>query len=104
MGIFSNLFNPKRKENQINDFLERGALVVDVRTKEEFAGGHIKKSINIPVGAINSKVDFLKKKNKPILLCCASGMRSGRASGILKAQGIECINAGSVARLENLIK
>jgi len=56
-----------------------GAIIIDVRSKGEFAGGHIRGSINISLDKIGSNISQLKKKNKPIITCCASGMRSASA-------------------------
>jgi rhodanese-related sulfurtransferase len=65
-----------------------------VRTKAEFAGGNRPGSINIPLDSLNSRSKELNKNN-PIILCCASGTRSGMAVGILKKNGFKSvINAG----------
>jgi phage shock protein E len=80
-----------------------GALIVDVRTPAEFQSGHIKKSVNIPLGEIKSKVNDLKKKNIPIITCCRSGNRSGMAKSILEASGIECYNGGAWNSLNSKI-
>ena len=69
--------------------------VIDVRTPEEFAGGNAAGSINIPLHIIDSKVNEIAEMQQPIVLCCASGMRSGRATAFLKSQGINCENGGS---------
>lgn len=94
MGILSKLFGfgPKVDLGQlIND----GAVILDVRTPGEYAGGHIKGSINIPVDQLKSKMSSLKK-DKVIITCCASGMRSASARGMLKASGFaEVHNGGS---------
>jgi len=71
------------------------ATIVDVRTSQEFSGGHVSGSINIPLQEIQNRLDEFKCLKKPILLCCASGNRSGIASQFLNNQGIECVNAGS---------
>lgn len=74
--------------------VQNGATILDVRTKGEYNGGHIKGSINIP---LNTLADNLKKikKDKPVITCCASGMRSASAKGILKANGFnEVYNGG----------
>lgn len=92
MGLFNLLFGNKNKK--IQDFKIRGAIVVDVRSKAEYDGGAIPGSKNIPLQLIPKKVSEIKKWNKPIILCCASGMRSGSASGILKRNGIEALNGG----------
>jgi len=82
------------KSNEITDFVAKGAVIIDVRTYEEFAEGHIKDSKNIPLQLISSKINDIKKLNKPVIACCRSGMRSGQATSILKQNGIECINGG----------
>ncbi len=69
--------------------------VVDVRTHAEFMGGHVANSINIPLNEIPNRMDEIKALKQPLLLCCASGNRSGQATMFLKAQGIECENGGS---------
>ncbi len=75
--------------------LASGALIVDVRTPEEFKSGHVHGSINIPLDQIASKITMLKNKNVPIIAVCRSGARSGSAVGLLKSNGIEAYNAGS---------
>lgn len=69
--------------------------IIDVRTPAEFMGGHVANSINIPLNEIPNRVEEIKAMNGPILLCCASGNRSGQAAHFLKVQGIECENGGS---------
>lgn len=99
MGIFSFIFGNKNKK--IQDFVARGAVIVDVRTKGEYSGGAIPGSKNIPLQQIGVKAAEIKKWNKPVILCCASGMRSGSAAGILKGKGIEALNGGGWAGLSN---
>ena len=74
---------------------EKQGTIVDVRTHEEFRGGNVSGSINIPLQEIEKRVEELKKLKQPLVLCCASGGRSGQAQGYLKQQGIECLNGGS---------
>jgi len=69
--------------------------IVDVRTPAEFMGGQVAGSINIPLQEISQRLDELKKLPQPLVLCCASGMRSSQAHGFLIQQGIECVNGGS---------
>jgi len=69
--------------------------VVDVRSPEEFQGGHVSESINIPLQDIPNHLEKLKAIKKPLILCCASGNRSGQAQRFLIAEGIECYNGGS---------
>ena len=78
-----------------------GAQIIDVRSPQEFAGGHIKGSINIPLNELQSKMNKIKK-DKPVITCCASGMRSASARGVLKSNGYqEVYNGGGWASLDN---
>lgn len=76
------------------DLLSRGAVIVDVRNPGEFARGHVPGSINIPFGEIQNEIPKLKKEGKPVIACCLSGVRSGRAVGLLKNAGLEAYNGG----------
>jgi phage shock protein E len=78
----------------IQDLLNAGVRIVDVRTPGEFMGGNIAGSINIPLNEVPQRIEEFKAMDKPILLCCMSGGRSGQATGFLQAQGIECYNGG----------
>jgi rhodanese-related sulfurtransferase len=70
-----------------SELVQQGAIILDVRSKAEFSGGHIKGAVNIPVNVLNSHLGQLKDKNKTIITCCASGMRSASAKSILKSNG-----------------
>ncbi len=69
--------------------------IVDVRTPEEFQGGHVAGSVNIPLHEMNFRLDEIKSLKMPLVLCCASGNRSGMAAQLLQQRGIECANGGS---------
>ncbi|MBK5214944.1 MAG: rhodanese-like domain-containing protein [Flavobacteriaceae bacterium] len=92
MGLLDFLFENKSKK--IQDFKSRGAIIVDVRSKGEYDGGAIPGSRCIPLQNISSKMNEIKKWNKPVICCCASGMRSASAAGILKSNGVEAMNGG----------
>ncbi len=78
-----------------------GAIILDVRSKGEYDGGHIKGSINIPVDALSNNLNKLKDKNKTIITCCASGMRSAVAKNTLKSKGYtQVYNGGGWSGLE----
>ncbi len=74
---------------------ENKGTVVDVRTAQELTGGHVAGSRNIPLQEINGRIDEIKTLDLPVVLCCASGNRSGMATQILSQQGVECLNGGS---------
>lgn len=94
MGLFDFLRFGKKREEKISDFRDRGAILIDVRSKAEFKTNHAKGSVCIPLEQISGQIKSLQHKNKPLLLCCATGGRSGVACGILEKQGLECYNAG----------
>ena len=102
MGLL-NLLGFGNKSIKIAEFMASGAIIIDVRSAGEFSTGHIKGSKNIPLETILSKIEDLKKINKPVIACCASGMRSGLATRTLKSNGIEAINGGSWVSLESKI-
>ena len=102
MGILSVLFgNNKIDFKSLVD--KDGALIVDVRSPQEFAYGHIDGSVNIPLDTIASKVAFLSTGGKPVITCCRSGARSGMAEKILKAAGVEVYNGGAWDNLRRKI-
>ena len=93
------------RQTDYTDLLQRGAVIVDVRSRGEYAGGHIKGSLNIPLDQLQGNLSKLKDKNKPVITCCASGMRSASARAILKSNGYsEVYNGGGWASLQNKIR
>ena len=92
MGLLD--FFTGNKNEKIKDFQNRGAIILDVRTVSEYSQGAIPGSKNIPLQSLSSRISELKELNKPIITCCASGIRSGSAAAILKTNGIETINGG----------
>ncbi len=74
---------------------EKQGTIVDVRTREEFSGGHVAGSINIPLNEIQERFEELKNLKSPLILCCASGNRSGQAQHYLAQKEIDCYNGGS---------
>ena len=83
--------------------VQAGAIIIDVRSPQEYDGGHIKGSKNIPVNIIQREVAGIKKMGKPVITVCKSGARSGMAKGILKSAGIEVYNGGSWFSLRSKI-
>ena len=78
----------------IGALISNGATIVDVRTPAEFSRGHVKGSVNIPLDKLSGQSS--KLKGKTLILCCASGMRSGSAVSLLKSKGFETVyNGGS---------
>lgn len=76
-------------------------VIVDVRTRGEFESGNVRGSINIPLNEIPERISEIKNLGTPLVLCCASGMRSQQATSFLKSNGINCENGGSWLNLDN---
>lgn len=97
------LLNTILKNDKLNlaEVLKSGATVIDVRSEKEFSYGNVPNSINIPLQQITNEVEMLKLK-QPLVLCCASGMRSSMAVSELKKIGItEVYNGGDWKKVES---
>ena len=87
MSIF-NIFSRKDINEGVKRFREnKDAVLLDVRTKEEYASGHIEGSRNLPLDEIDSVDSIIKDKNAPLYVHCLSGGRSARAVAYLKDKG-----------------
>lgn len=78
-----------------NIIKEKKGSIVDVRTRQEYSGGHVADSINIPLNEIQDRLEEIQNLESPLILCCASGNRSGQAQHYLSQKGIDCYNGGS---------
>ncbi len=102
LSVIKSLFGLGPKVNY-KELMQRGAVIIDVRSKGEFASGHIKGAKNIPLDVLGNNLNGLDK-SKPVITCCASGMRSGAAKGMLKSKGFnEVHNGGAWVSLNNKI-
>jgi rhodanese-related sulfurtransferase len=75
------------------DLVNNGAQIIDVRTPGEFRAGHIVGSVNIPLQNLRTQINRIRK-DKPVITCCASGMRSASAKSILAAHGFVDVHNG----------
>jgi rhodanese-related sulfurtransferase len=91
MGILSSLF---KKGVDLKEVIANGATIIDVRSVGEFQGGNVAESINIPLDTIEKNLEKIKTLKTPIILCCASGNRSGQAMRYLQAKDVDCLNGG----------
>jgi len=82
------------KKKKIVDFKNRGAIVLDVRTKAEFDLGAIPNAKHIPIDHLPERISEVKNWNKPVIAYCEKGGRSEMAANLLRTQGIEVLNAG----------
>ena len=73
---------------------QKDKTIVDVRERFEFMLGHVKGAINIPLTMVPSHLEDFTKMNRPIVLYCRSGVRSGQATDFLKSKGFEQVYNG----------
>lgn len=84
---------------QAKKLVEEGALLVDVRTRGEFASGHVQGALNVPVDELSAVAPTLAEKHGRIVVYCQSGMRSARATRLLRAAGAkEVFDLGAMSR------
>ncbi|MCD8427618.1 rhodanese-like domain-containing protein [Tenacibaculum finnmarkense] len=93
MGLF-NLFRKKNMGEKIQEYLGNQAVILDVRTLEEWNDGHSQGAKHIVLTTIPTSVEQIKAWGKPVIAVCKSGGRSGQATDFLVAQGIDVINGG----------
>jgi phage shock protein E len=89
----------------LTEAIAAGAQVIDVRTPDEFASGHIEGAKNIEYDEILKRLSELNAdRSKPIVLYCASGFRAGKALKALEGQGYSAVfNAGGYDELKELL-
>jgi rhodanese-related sulfurtransferase len=93
------VFGTSGVDTEAHARIARGALVVDVRTPEEYASGHFRAAKNIPVQSLASRASELPK-NRPLVLYCRSGARSASAKRLLESLGFgDVYDAGGIHRL-----
>ncbi|MEY3844273.1 MAG: hypothetical protein RL293_695 [Bacteroidota bacterium] len=101
MSLLGKLFGMKSVD--FKQLVKDGAMIVDVRTPGEFQGGHIKGSVNLPLQSLQGSLGKIPK-NKTVITCCASGMRSASAKSVLKSAGYaEVHNGGGWMSLKSKI-
>ena len=84
---------------QAHTLVADGAALIDVRSPEEFASGHIEGARNIPVGEIGARSADVGKKDAPVVVYCRSGMRSAQAKSTLESAGFTQVhNLGGMSR------
>lgn len=95
--VIQKIRNRKAPASVIREKIAAGATVVDVRTPGEFASGSYPKAKNIPLDALGERMGSLPR-DKPVVLFCASGARSGQALRMLKQAGFtDVVSAGGLS-------
>ena len=102
LELFKGIFS-KNNNTTIKDLIKDDAFLVDVRSQGEFAEGHVKKSVNIPLDQIQNQLKQFKDK-KHIIVFCRSGMRSSQAKNILERNGFTNVtNGGTWKSIHSII-
>jgi phage shock protein E len=99
MGLMD-LFRRTPRGPTTADLLAQGALVVDVRSNSEFKSGHVKGAKNVPLNQLGSFMRQRKPADGPVVTCCASGMRSGKAASKFAERGYTVVNGGPWTRVQ----
>jgi rhodanese-related sulfurtransferase len=95
----SKWWNSRRVVALLPELKKQGALLVDVRSAAEFASGNAPGTVNIPLPELGNRLAEIPK-SAPVVLCCASGTRSGMASLVLKKNGYtQVYNVGTWGKL-----
>ncbi len=93
MGIYGE-FSDEEVVREIKEYLENGAVVLDVRTDAEWEEGHSETAKHIVLDTLPDNVDEIESWEKPVIAVCRSGARSGRAMDFLLKHGVDVINGG----------
>ncbi|MEX1001887.1 MAG: rhodanese-like domain-containing protein [Crocinitomicaceae bacterium] len=102
MGILSSILG-RGSNAAAQELIQKGAVIIDVRTAGEFQGGHVAGSKNIPLQEIKKREKEIMKIGKPLVFCCASGARSGQATSYFKSKGLECENGGGWSQVNAMV-
>ncbi|MGB1042432.1 MAG: rhodanese-like domain-containing protein [Tenacibaculum sp.] len=90
--------------NEIQEYLNKGAVILDVRTLGEWNEGHTVGATHMVLNTIPARVDEIKAFNKPVIAVCKSGGRSGQAAQFLQSHGVDVINGGPWQNVDQYVK
>ena len=93
MGFFD-IFKRKDMSTEIKEYLDKEAVILDVRTLAEWNEGHIEGSKHVVLSLIPLEIEQIKAWEKPVIAVCKSGGRSGQATQFLAQNGVDVINGG----------
>ena len=103
MGFFDFIFGSSETVD-LTEEIASGAVLIDVRTPEEYKAGSVQGAKNVPLQLLSSKLSSLNK-NTHYIVFCRSGNRSGMAKTMMEKAGFaHVINGGSVGQVKNFIK
>ena len=93
MGLFG-IFSQKKETNDVKEYLTKGAVILDVRTLEEWDEAHGKQAKHIVLTTVPLRLEEIRSWDKPIIAVCRSGARSSQATQFLVNNGLDAINGG----------
>jgi len=97
MSFLAKLFGHGATREEAHRLVKEGALVLDVRTAQEFGGGHIQGALNIPVQELEARMRELGPGPRPVVVYCRSGARSSAAAAMLTRAGhAPVVNLGAM--------
>lgn len=98
MGFFDFIKQPDINQGVIDYKAASGAILLDVRTPQEYDEGHIPGSKNVPLQALDAVDTVIRGKETPLFVYCHSGARSRQAVSVLKSKGYRNVtNIGGIA-------
>ncbi len=105
MSFLSSIFGGGSfaSEAEIKEIVKGDHLILDVRSEQEFAQGHITGAVNVPVHTVAAYLKDIKEQNKKVILYCRSGARASSALSILQNGGVDAYNAGGIMNLHSII-
>lgn len=96
--LFSACAHQRPVRDQAHQWVNAGALLVDVRTPEEFAAEHLEGAVNIPVNELPERIEELGSPETPLVLYCGTGKRSSKAERLLRERGFQqIVNLGPMS-------
>ncbi|MGC4069449.1 MAG: rhodanese-like domain-containing protein [Polyangiaceae bacterium] len=103
MGLFDFLGASANGSRSVEakELVAKGALLLDVRTREEFASGHVPGAKNIPVQELGARLGELKETKQPVVVYCRSGGRSASAASVLRQAGYTVCDLGAMSNWQS---
>jgi len=95
MGILNFFGGGNSSTDAIQEYLDKGAIVLDVRSQAEYDSGHVEGSVLIVKEEIQSRVSEIKSWDKPVIVVCRSGGRAGSVLPFIQNAGVDAINGGA---------
>ncbi|MFT5256747.1 MAG: phage shock protein E [Polaribacter sp.] len=98
------VFKKEKMSAEIKEYLEKEAVILDVRTLEEWDEGHTESAKHIVLTVIPLEIEQIKSWGKPVIAVCRSGARSGQAAQFLNQNGVDAINGGPWQNVDQYLK